>query len=220
MKDRHKRELELRKLEQNLLENKSNHAKADNEKESTQKSSEKQDEVDSKVVSESKENKNNTSPVVMDIDDIPIPETEPAKLNDIELPNSNNGAASTTEKITSPPTPPLPSSAPPKPATVTAESSPPPKKSVPEVNKTKPKNVTKLPMPPGIDQTELEAIESPPSRSPSPLPVSLPAKAKTPPRKSIKDLPMPPGKFLFANKKNESLNVLKILYQMCLFTGV
>ncbi|XP_030764075.1 cyclin-dependent kinase 12-like, partial [Sitophilus oryzae] len=46
-------------------------------------------------------------------------------------------------------------------------------------------------MPPGMDQTELEAIESPPSRSPTPPP----PKPKTPPlntRKSIKDLPMPP----------------------------
>ncbi|XP_018568282.1 cyclin-dependent kinase 12 isoform X3 [Anoplophora glabripennis] len=193
VKDRHKRELELKKLEQNLLESKSNHTRADNETETSQKSVEKDDEVDSKPVPESKEENVIASPVVMDIDDIPIPETEPAKLNDIELPDGNNSAVSNTEKITSPPTPPLPNSAPPpKPATVTAESSPPAKKVLPEANKSKPKNVTKLPMPPGIDQTELEAIESPPSRSPSPLPVVLPPKAKTPPRKSIKDLPMPP----------------------------
>lgn len=151
----------------------------------------------------------------MDIDDIPIPETEPVKLNDIELPSSNNSVASTTEKITSPPTPPLPNSALPKPATVTAESSPPLKKNLPEANKTKPKNVTKLPMPPGIDQTELEAIESPPSRSPSPLPVSLPQKSKTPPRKSIKDLPMPPGKFVYKIYLKIFLEVLYYIQNVC-----
>ncbi|XP_066998284.2 cyclin-dependent kinase 12 isoform X2 [Anabrus simplex] len=46
-------------------------------------------------------------------------------------------------------------------------------------------NLTKLPMPPLVDQSDLETIDSPPSKSPSPEPV----KAKAP---GIKDLPMPP----------------------------
>ncbi|XP_054285526.1 cyclin-dependent kinase 12-like isoform X2 [Macrosteles quadrilineatus] len=51
----------------------------------------------------------------------------------------------------------------------------------------KPKSLTKLPMPPGIDQNDLESIDSPPSKSPSPIP-----EKKTPPKKGIKDLPLPP----------------------------
>ncbi|GLH03551.1 Cyclin-dependent kinase 1 [Gryllus bimaculatus] len=50
----------------------------------------------------------------------------------------------------------------------------------------KPKDLTKLPMPPGIQQSDFESIDSPPSRSPTPEPV----KTKQP---GIKDLPMPPG---------------------------
>lgn len=53
----------------------------------------------------------------------------------------------------------------------------------------KPKCLTKLPMPPGIDQNDLESIDSPPSKSPSPI-----REKKTPPKKGIKDLPLPPGK--------------------------
>lgn len=60
----------------------------------------------------------------------------------------------------------------------------------------KPKNVTNLPLPPGINHTELETIESPPSRSPSPVkaapPPLPPSKPRTPPRKGIMNLPMPP----------------------------
>lgn len=52
----------------------------------------------------------------------------------------------------------------------------------------KPKSLTKLPMPPGINQNDLESIDSPPSKSPSPIP-----EKKTPPKKGIKDLPLPPG---------------------------
>lgn len=55
----------------------------------------------------------------------------------------------------------------------------------------KPKSLTKLPMPPGINTNDLESIDSPPSRSPSPVPTK---KQKTPPKKGIKDLPLPPGK--------------------------
>ncbi|XP_075237896.1 cyclin-dependent kinase 12 isoform X3 [Lycorma delicatula] len=77
----------------------------------------------------------------------------------------------------------------------------------------KPKSLVKLPMPPGINQNDLESIDSPPSHSPSPTPPTSTAvivtnatitatsttlvpetkKNKTPPaRKGIKDLPLPP----------------------------
>lgn len=55
----------------------------------------------------------------------------------------------------------------------------------------KPKSLTKLPMPPGIDQNDLESIDSPPSKSPSPV-----REKKTPPKKGIKDLPLPPGELI------------------------
>jgi cyclin-dependent kinase 12/13 len=61
----------------------------------------------------------------------------------------------------------------------------------------KPKSLTKLPMPPGIRQSDFESIDSPPSRSPSPEPVIN--KHKTPPRKGIRDLPMPPGECFWSN---------------------
>ncbi|XP_020291519.1 cyclin-dependent kinase 12 isoform X3 [Pseudomyrmex gracilis] len=57
------------------------------------------------------------------------------------------------------------------------------------------KSLKKLPLPPGINQNDLESIDSPPSRSPSPPSknLKLPAStAKPPQKKSIKDLPMPP----------------------------
>ena len=61
----------------------------------------------------------------------------------------------------------------------------------------KTKSLSKLPLPPGINQNDLESIDSPPSRSPSPPPRSVSkfsfTPAKPPVRKSIKDLPMPPG---------------------------
>lgn len=192
------------------------------------------DQVDSRA----NENKENISTVIpMDIDDIPIPETDPGKLNDIDLPESSedhhkddvrNEVTTTSqdnvnttdvsrpevnksdmiEEIKSPTTPPLPNhiTSRPPPVLIPVVPKPIPNVVLPEVvnkpavrqsepNRTKPKSVTNLPMPPGIDQEQLlEAIESPPSRSPSPLPVTKP---KTPPRKSIKDLPMPPGRFSF-----------------------
>jgi hypothetical protein len=79
----------------------------------------------------------------------------------------------------------------PKPVTVEAEVSKPPIAEVLPVV-LKPKSLTKLPMPPGIRQSDFESIDSPPSHSPSPEPVVN--KHKTPPRKGIRDLPMPPGK--------------------------
>lgn len=183
------------------------------------------DQVDSKT----NENKENISTVIpMDIDDIPIPETDPGKLNEIIMPDSDSVATNdepkngdivvtqgdgkkletkkedVMEEPRTPSTPPLPNHVPNRPPPVLVPVVPKPnvnsvlpdvvktEKKPLEPNRTKPKNVTNLPMPPGIDQEELEAIESPPSRSPSPLPVTKP---KTPPRKSIKDLPMPPGMF-------------------------
>lgn len=84
----------------------------------------------------------------------------------------------------------------PKLLTVEAEVS---KPAVPEVvpQALKPKSLTKLPMPPGIRQSDFESIDSPPSHSPSPEPVVN--KHKTPPRKGIRDLPMPPGKFMICS---------------------
>ncbi|XP_012256402.2 cyclin-dependent kinase 12 [Athalia rosae] len=58
----------------------------------------------------------------------------------------------------------------------------------------KTKSLSKLPLPPGINQNDLESIDSPPSRSPSP-PSKGQAKSATPKpllKKGIKDLPMPP----------------------------
>lgn len=217
VKDRHKRELELKKLVKQMEQNSTS---TDNGIPT--------DQVDNKA----NENKENISTIIpMDIDDIPIPETDPGKLNDIVMPDSedaiiidepkngdivNQGDMKKSEdkkedvieEPKTPTTPPLPNHISSRPPSVLVSVVPKPivnsvlpesvkteKKPV-EPNRTKPKNVTNLPMPPGIDQEELEAIESPPSRSPSPLPVIKP---KTPPRKSIKDLPMPPGKFIFFN---------------------
>lgn len=60
----------------------------------------------------------------------------------------------------------------------------------------KTKSLSRLPLPPGINQNDLESIDSPPSRSPTPPPkvkLSHTPTAKPLARKSIKDLPMPPG---------------------------
>lgn len=60
----------------------------------------------------------------------------------------------------------------------------------------KTKSLSRLPLPPGINQNDLESIDSPPSRSPSPpskAQMKFPASTPKPPqKKSIKDLPMPP----------------------------
>ncbi|XP_032683847.1 cyclin-dependent kinase 12-like isoform X3 [Odontomachus brunneus] len=60
----------------------------------------------------------------------------------------------------------------------------------------KTKSLSRLPLPPGINQNDLESIDSPPSRSPSPpskMQMKLPTStSKLPQKKSIKDLPMPP----------------------------
>ncbi|KAK9730258.1 Protein kinase domain [Popillia japonica] len=134
-----------------------------------------------------------TSP--MDIDNIPIPseqKTPPSvKLDEIVLPVKEVDNISLPEVPTT--TPSQLSKAPmASPSKITKPSTP-KKNNVVDTNKiVKSKSITKLPMPPGINQTDLEAIESPPSRSPSPIPPPPPLKAKTPPRKTIMNLPMPP----------------------------
>lgn len=219
VKDRQKREMELKKLE-NMLEKKSDNKC---ETETTEKPP---DEVDNKAKTELNDT-NPPPPLPVCIDEIPIPsdnklaETTPVRLDEIDLPNNEASTTNLPEKkadsssLTSspaPPPPPLPNAVP---NSAPPDVTPPPlpnkvetkvpnvnaayKKSVvnTELNKVtnKPKSITKLPMPPGINQTDLEVIESPPSRSPSPPPP--PPKPKTPPRKSIMNLPMPPGGFYF-----------------------
>lgn len=59
------------------------------------------------------------------------------------------------------------------------------------------KSLKRLPLPPGINQNDLESIDSPPSRSPSPpskAQLKFPVSTKPLQKKGIKDLPMPPGK--------------------------
>lgn len=180
VKDRNKREQELKKLE-NLLEKK-NAVKPTSEE--TKPDSE-------NISTDIPSNQDNNTPVMMDIDDIPIPsdsKIEETRLNEIALPAVNN--VSNNKAIPLPPrTPPLPGEkglTPPNKTEVDGTVS---------KEKVKIKSVTKLPMPPGINQTDLEEIESPPSCSPTPPPQLV--KAKTPPKKGIMNLPMPPGKFFF-----------------------
>lgn len=186
VKHRHKHESEIKSLE-TLLEKK-NDAKVE-----TITIHDSNDQVDGK----NDKKQDNSVPVAMDIDDIPIPsdtkiEENAVKLNEIALPNNI------------PPMPPeKPNNLPPVPPSSAAAGTSFVKNNGSEAlndsaakaaEKNKQKNITKLPMPPGINQTDLEAIESPPSRSPTPPP---PVKAKTPPRKSIMNLPMPPGECYF-----------------------
>ncbi|ENN81623.1 hypothetical protein YQE_01986, partial [Dendroctonus ponderosae] len=183
VKDRHKREQELKKLEQNMKSEKA--AKANI-------SSEVYD-VDDDVDSKPENDYSNTVSIPMDIDDIPIPDASPKsvpKTNDVVATNSRSTEQQNNSTVAPPvkplqPAAPLPVVRPPMPQHVPAKPN--------HFFKIKPKSITKLPMPPGMDETELEAIESPPS-SPSP-PIPSPKKEKTPPlstRKSVKDLPMPP----------------------------
>lgn len=208
VKDRHKRELELKKLE-NFLENKSDKVEPDKTSPAaitntnnvttintgtptlnTGTISTTPDTVD--AAGATADRNTPSIPLPMDIVDIPIPSTEQnsVKLHEIALPETM--VLPSSDKLENILTPPLPSSVP-----LNSAKSPPP---IPpsdnkEINK-KPK-ITKLPMPPGINQSELEMIESPPSRSPTPPLPERHLKAKTPPpplRKGIMNLPMPPGK--------------------------
>lgn len=166
---------------------------------------------------ESKTSTNDLSSELLSIaiDDIPIPtdnnslETSATlKLDDIILPNSDTSVSLEKQYSTSLSSSPVP----PASSTTTTNSQSPTVILTPPVTKkselkssiwlkkalnstehkvNKSKKINKLPMPPGINQIDLEVIESPPSGPPSPIPLP---KAKTPPRKSIMNLPMPPGK--------------------------
>ncbi|CAH1963634.1 unnamed protein product [Acanthoscelides obtectus] len=188
VKDRHKREQELKRLAEQM-------EKAGPSLEEKDKS---EDQTDNGRPSE------NNVPVPMDIDDIPIPETEPSKLNDIALPSNGEADSASRTPPLSPVRNEISKNGDPPPVSQQQESvkisqtssEPTTPKPVPApVEKPKQKSVTKLPLPPGIDTTQLENIESPPSRSPTPpppVPLAPVSRAKTPPRKSVKDLPMPP----------------------------
>lgn len=98
---------------------------------------------------------------------------------------------------------------------------------LPPVEHPKLSKLSKLPLPPGINQNDLENIDSPPSRSPSPVKPQHephpPPKPFPPMKKSIKDLPLPPGMLhLYFNKCFISRIVLFILYYRLLpyFTRV
>ena len=81
----------------------------------------------------------------------------------------------------------------------------------------KTKSLSKLPLPPGINQNDLESIDSPPSRSPSPLSKGrvkepLPGTSTgglTGQKKGIKDLPMPPGIFFYIGRGGDSFKNLE-----------
>lgn len=73
------------------------------------------------------------------------------------------------------------------------------------VDSSKPK-LSKLPLPPGINQNDLESIDSPPSRSPSPAKPVTPMPAA---KKSIKDLPLPPGEYGDLDTVLVSYNITK-----------
>ncbi|XP_022920199.1 cyclin-dependent kinase 12 [Onthophagus taurus] len=193
VKDRHKRELELQKL----LEKKTESGPSEESPQSSTATSvaptasRAEDQVDcSQSI--------NTEPIPMDIDNIPIPSDEKMtppkiKLDEINLPGVTNVKV---QDITLPEsTPPLPTSGDQSNVSGTVSKEMAVKRNIinidPKTN-TKIKSITKMPLPPGIKQTDLEAIESPPSRSPSPTTMAANSKAKTPPRKTIMNLPMPP----------------------------
>ncbi|KAK9892869.1 hypothetical protein WA026_022549 [Henosepilachna vigintioctopunctata] len=178
VKDKHKRELELKKLEKEL------ESKSENKIDVV--ISVENDTVDSSQMT----NNNGSTVIPMDIDDIPIPSD--TLVSDISLPaeHADVGIIDNTQPFEK-------SLSPPQHTNHAVKVSEVPNTNVEVPVNNKPKNVTNLPLPPGIDHTELETIESPPSRTPSPIQppitVSVPlAKPKTPPRKSIMNLPMPP----------------------------
>lgn len=72
--------------------------------------------------------------------------------------------------------------------------------------------INKMPLPPGMKSTDFDNINSPPSRSPSPLPILDKKKPKA--QKSIKDLPLPPGiKF-----SKQELKIRMQCFINCVFT--
>ncbi|CAG9770443.1 unnamed protein product [Ceutorhynchus assimilis] len=154
VKDKHKREQELKKLEENL---KSEQDKRDKK---VTESITIEDDVDSK--SKEKQSTFTNAGIDVDIDNIPIPDATPRKDNS----NNKNDNSPSTPLTLSDKTPNV------KTNDITYKS----------------KSITKMQLPPGMENIELEDIESPPSRTPSPSP----KKEKTPPRKNVRDLPMPP----------------------------
>lgn len=201
VKDKHKRALELKKLEQKLESkpDEANNVSVNQNANSTGTPGNSSTsasapvttnttpvEILDDVVDSSKVD--NVETVPMDIDNIPIPADEsgfievmpPHKVNDISLPNNNNGTPAGNGFEA----PPLPPSAPPQPFRMVIHT-----KELSELGKApkKTKSITKMPLPPGMKHQDLEVIESPPSRTPSP-----PVKQKTPPKKGIMNLPMPP----------------------------
>lgn len=204
VKDRQKRELELKKLE-TMLEKKGNQSNAS--------------ETPPIIKEVPKPNKNGeksepssepwTPMESVDVVDIPfpieaaleVPEVIPVVIencvpvNDIPTP-INIPVPPETKSTTPVPRSLTPTFAPIVVKPLTPTKPPPAPLPAPVPKKAEPakpakQKLTKLPMPPGIKQADLEAIESPPSRTPSPAPGN---KAKTPPRKSgIMNLPMPPG---------------------------
>lgn len=174
VKHRHKHETEIKTLE-HLLEKNSDTKSATKEALKETEKTTTTDQVDHAKPAEIQQND-----IPMDIVDIPIPEDikKEEDVRDIALPNHVADKPNNIHAVAVAP-PPLPPQKPPESTENGGRS-----------GETKVKKVTKLPMPPGINQTDLEAIESPPSRSPTP---PTPIKAKTPPRKGIMNLPMPPG---------------------------
>ncbi|XP_050304343.1 cyclin-dependent kinase 12 isoform X2 [Anthonomus grandis grandis] len=167
IKDKYKREQELKKLEENFKTERQNTETITVE-----------DDVDGDRSGSNSEV--NTSSVPMDIDNIPIPDASPKnhKASNNEKGSSINLTVSDKQAA--------PANIDSRLASFDAT-----QVKTNDALKGKHKSVTMLPMPPGMDETELEAIESPPSRSPTPPP----KKEKTPPlsgRKNVKDLPMPP----------------------------
>lgn len=214
IKDRQKREQELKKLETMWMEKRDETQEKPPTMPSTTSTTTTVTTTNSTPKNDEKNDKTWT-PVSVDVVDIPIPsestaDTPPKEncvpVNNIPTPNipvPPENSVATTRSLTptasapiptiplQPPVPtaPLPAPIPSVSQAVNVAN----KKSVPEPPKPAKPKVTKLPMPPGIKQADLEAIESPPSRTPSPAPVPI-TKPKTPPRKSgIMNLPMPPG---------------------------
>ncbi|XP_003704023.2 cyclin-dependent kinase 12 isoform X2 [Megachile rotundata] len=144
-------------------------------------------------------------PAVTNVQAPPLPLSEPANtsgLPHVSMPVPIPVPVPVLPNLSVPP-PPIPIPVP-APNTAMSKFNPPnnlvPLKSVdppkPPIVAFKTKSLSRLPLPPGINQNDLESIDSPPSRSPSPpskAQLKFPASTTKPPqKKSIKDLPMPP----------------------------
>ncbi|XP_076653986.1 cyclin-dependent kinase 12 isoform X2 [Halictus rubicundus] len=145
-------------------------------------------------------------PTVTNVQAPPLPQSDPANASCIpqqpSMPVPIPVPVPVLPNLSIPP-PPIPIPVP-APNTAMSKFNPPnnlvPLKSVdppkPPIVAFKTKSLSRLPLPPGINQNDLESIDSPPSRSPSPpskAQMKFPASTPKPPqKKSIKDLPMPP----------------------------